>query len=89
MIQIISQEYKKLEGEIFDYAVYLQHNELFTSLNFEPKPFSAVEKHILYDLNKICDFFMDPEESVEVKSKKMKEFLLDKMRYFRIKVRLV
>lgn len=85
MIQIISQDYKKIEGEIFDYAAYLQHDAIFTSLTFEPKPFSAVEKHIEYDLNKICKFFIDAEDSVEVKSKKMKDFLLDKMRYFKNK----
>jgi hypothetical protein len=44
MIRIASQDYKEIESDIYEYAVYLQSNELASELNYEPHPFSQIEK---------------------------------------------
>lgn len=47
-MRIASQEYKEIESELYEYAVYLQANELATSLDYQSIPLMnqvfAIEK---------------------------------------------
>jgi len=39
MFKLISEEYKEIEDDIYEYAVYLQSNELASNLDYETHPF--------------------------------------------------
>ena len=41
---MISKDYKEIESYIYEYAVYLQANELANNPSYEPKPFFKIEE---------------------------------------------
>jgi hypothetical protein len=49
MIKIVSQEYKQIEADIYEYAVYLQSNELASQLHYEPHPFTEIERNLVIE----------------------------------------
>lgn len=46
MIQMAGEEYKKIESDIYEYAVYLQSNQLASDISYEPQPFKHIEEDI-------------------------------------------
>lgn len=41
-ISRISEEYKNIETEIHEFAIYLQSNHMASEINYEPKNFNEV-----------------------------------------------
>ena len=39
---MISADYKAIESNLYEYAVYLQSNELASSFSYQPKPFREI-----------------------------------------------
>ena len=71
-----------------DYAIELQWTPAVSSLFFEPKPFSAVEKYMREDLNSTLRFIRRDDKTAEEKSKVMVEFIEDCYHKFVVKVPL-
>ena len=40
ILKDISEEYKTIESDIYEFAVYLQANQLATQIGYEPHPFT-------------------------------------------------
>lgn len=86
MMEYVGTEFRRLENEMIDYAVFLQYDPLFSSMTFEPKPFSAVEKYMREDLKWTTLFLERDDKTLEEKSKKMTEFIKDCYHKFVVKV---
>lgn len=87
-MQYVAADFKRIQGEIFDYALYLQSNELFSSLSYEPKPFSVVEKYMEDDMKDLNSFLLYGSDTIEEKQKKMTHFVSECLRKFKLKVTL-
>lgn len=46
LIKEVFEEYKQIEADIYEYATYLQSNQLASDLFYEPHPFRAIEAQI-------------------------------------------
>jgi serine/threonine-protein kinase RIO1 len=84
----VSEAYKAIESELYDYAAYLQCNAMASSLTWEPKPFRAVEKWVYEEMERVTRFVHSAAESPEDKAAKMAVFVADTTRKFRTKVLL-
>lgn len=88
IMEYAAEAYRHQENELLDYAEYLQNDALFSSLTWEPKPFSAIEKFMQQDLKRTAELLSNGNMSPEEKGKMMRELLLDSFGKFSNKVLL-
>jgi hypothetical protein len=90
IIKEILGEYKQIEADIYEYAAYLQSNQLASDLFYEPHPFRAVEAQIEEELKQVNVAIMQGRDrTVEEKCVAMRDFVLDSMGKFRRKVLMI
>ena len=88
ILHMISKDYKEIESYIYEYAVYLQANELANNPSYEPKPFFKIEELMGEEMKGLNRTLMSSKEDSEVKGKLMRDFVLRTMDHYRRKVLL-
>ena len=81
----ISQDYKKLEKDVYDYAYFLQCSPELSSKTWEPHPFRLMEKYMNDDMEHVLHDISSQRFTVEEKCEKMKEFVEASFRKFKRK----
>lgn len=81
----ISQDYKKLEKEVYDYAYFLQCSPEVSSKTWEPHHFRLMEKYMNDDMEHVLRDISSQRFTVEEKCEKMKEFVEASFRKFKRK----
>lgn len=66
-MELVAKQFKQVIDDIFDYAVFLQHDARFSSLTWEPKPFTVVEKYMEKDFENVDYFLKRKDKSLEEK----------------------
>lgn len=76
ILKDISKDYLEIESELYEYAAYLQCNQLANDINYEPHPFSEIEKHIQNELTVLCAVLLkNHEKTTPEKNAMMISFL--------------
>lgn len=89
LIIMASEEYKAIEAEIYEYAAYLQCNQLASSLSYEPLSITCLTEDLDGQLKNVNKTLIQNEElSPKAKARVMRDFLLEWVDRFRKKVRL-
>ena len=89
MLRMVSEDYKRIESDIYEYAVYLQSNQMASDLNYEPAPFKSLEENILDEMKTLNRTIIQEEGiDVELKNKMMRDFIVTTMEKLRKKVRV-
>jgi hypothetical protein len=87
IIKLISEDYKHIEGDIYEYATYLQSNQLASSLTYQHLPV-VCHTYTLDDqlaaLNKVL--VQNDELPLKEKSRMLRDFLLEVIEKYRKKV---
>lgn len=83
---MISADYKRIEEDIYEYAVYLQANQLATSLDFEPLPFQAIQQMVEEELEELQRVLLQEDVPLRERADLMRKFLGRTMGHFRRKV---
>jgi hypothetical protein len=87
MLKIVSEDYKSIESDIYEYAVYLQSNQLASDLNYEPAPFKVIEESIMEDMRNINKSIIQNDSiEIEIKHKMMRDFIVLSMERYKRKV---
>jgi hypothetical protein len=77
MLKIVSEDYKRIESDIYEYAVYLQSNQLATDINYEPAPYKVIEEKVMEEMKNVNRAIIQDEEiDLEVKNKMMRDFVI-------------
>lgn len=42
ILKLVSKDYVDIEADLYDYAVYLQHNQLANDIHYQPHPFTEI-----------------------------------------------
>lgn len=88
-VKSANEDYKEIEAAIYDYAAYLQANQLATSLTYESIPLQN-QRFILDNLEKqlkdISTSLLSQNSSLEEKGKTMRDFVLKVMAEHKRKV---
>lgn len=88
-ISRISEEYKNIETEIREFAIYLQSNHMASEINYEPKNFNEIEEVVMDEMNRINrTIIQDMEILPELKERLMRNFILRAMDKFKTKVNI-
>lgn len=81
-VKYASEGYKEIESTIYDYAAYLQANQLATSLTYESIPLKN-QRFILENLEKelkdVNTSILSKGSSLEEKGKLMRDFVMKVM----------
>jgi hypothetical protein len=85
MIKLIREEYKQIESDIYEYAVYLQSNQLASTIDYEPRPFAQLEAQLMEELRTVNRKILQEEGDAEEKLKAMRDFLLKAIGRFKQK----
>lgn len=84
---MVSEDYKRIESDIYEYAVYLQSNQLASDLNYEPAPFKSIEENIMEEMKSINRTIIQEEGiDLEIKNKMMRDFIIMTMEKLKKKV---
>jgi hypothetical protein len=87
IVKTIFEEYKQIEADIYEYASYLQSNQLASDLFYEPHPFRAIEQQIDEQLKSVNVLLIQGrDQTIEEKYAIMRDFLMDSMGKFKKKV---
>ena len=84
-----SEDYKEIEAAIYDYAAYLQANQLATSLTYESIPLQN-QRFVLDGLEKelkdVNSSILSKDSTLEEKARTMRDFVLRVMAEHKRKV---
>lgn len=82
-----SQEYKNIESDIYEYASYLQCNQLASSLEYQPLNILCITENLEDQIKTMNRMLIQNEEmSLKDKSKALRDFLIEWMNRFKKKV---
>jgi hypothetical protein len=74
---MMSYDYKQIESDLYEYAVYLQANQLPSSLTYEHLPIVCHTYYLEQEVDALCKGLLhDEKSSPQEKGIKMKNFLL-------------
>ena len=86
LVKMAADDYKEIESDIYDYAAYLQGNELASSLTFEPISIMSITYDLESEIKNInTTLIQDKEMSMIDKSRQMRDFLMEWMEKFKKK----
>lgn len=89
IVKMMGEDYKAIEAEIYDWAVYCQSNQLAHDLSYEPRPFRAMEELIDREMRSVNKSLIQNDElTFEQKSRCMRDFVLKAMDFYKKKVGL-
>lgn len=85
-----SEKYKEIESDIYDYASYLQCNQLASSLSYEPLQIQCITADIDSKLREVNKTIIQKEEiSIKDKEILMRDFLLEAIDKFKKRVHFI
>lgn len=73
LIKMASEDYKQVESDIYEYASYLQSNQLAHDLDFEPLPFRNLQEEVSESVKNISRILLQTDQD---KSQIMKDFIV-------------
>jgi hypothetical protein len=87
ILKMVSKDYKQIEADIYEYAVYLQSNELATSYTYQPHPFEEIERELMEEMKSINKTIIQQETlTLNEKTRLMRDFIMEATEKFKKKV---
>ena len=86
---MISADYKVIESNLYEYAVYLQSNQLASSFSYQPKPFREIEELLEKEMRELNKELLHVNVPNEEKGRAMRDFVLKVFSHYQRKVRVL